>query len=153
MYYLAPYKNSEVFDRWIEGLIKSGYKGNPSNYYKIIEENRLSGNEIKELILNKRVSGKVSVILKKKGSSKVFGLGWSHSISDEGEFVYHHPFGKTHKGKSWVDGDTLCYQFESLYDGIKYCAEIYKNPEGTKDKLSEYLSLADFNIRSFSIAE
>ena len=141
MYYLAPYKNSEVFDRWIEGLIKCGYKGNPSNYYKIIEENRLSGNEIKELILNKKVSG------------KLFGFLWSRSRNDEGEIEYTYIDGGTHKGKSWVDGDTLCYQFESLYDGIKYCAEIYKNPEGTKDKLSEYLSLADFNIRSFSIAE
>ena len=153
MYYLFPLKNSEAFDRHIKGLIKAGYKGNPSNYYKIIEENRLSGNEIKELILNKKVSGKVSVILKKKGSGKVIGLGWSHSISDEGEFVYHHYFGKTYKGKSWVDGDTLCYQFESLVDGIKYCAEIYKNPKGNKDELSEYLSLTDFWIFPFSISE
>jgi len=153
MYYL-PHKNSEVFDRSIEGLIKSGYKGNPSDYYKIIEENKLSGNEIKDLILNKKVSGKVSVILKKKkGSSKVFGLGWAQSKSDEGEFVYHHHYGKTYKGKSWVDGDTLCYQFESLYDGIKYCAEIYKNPEGNKDELSEYLFLTDFYIYPFSIIE
>ena len=141
LYYLAPYKNSEVFDRFIEGLIKAGYKGNPSNYYKIIEENKLSGNEIKELLLNKKVSG------------KLFGLKWAQSRNDEGEFVYHHHFGKTHKGKSWVDGDKLCYQFESLYDGIKYCAEIYKNPEGNKDELSEYLSLTDFWIYPFSIIE
>ena len=153
MYYLTPHKNSEVFDRFIEGLIKAGYKGNPSNYYKIIEENKLSGNEIKDLILNKKVSGKVSVILKKKVSGKVFGLGWSQSRNAEGEFEYTHFSGKTHKGKSWVDGDTLCYQFESLYDGIKYCAEIYKNPEGNKDELSEYLFLTDFYIYPFSIIE
>ena len=141
MYYLSPYKNSEVFDRTIEGLIKAGYKGNPSDYYEIIEENKLTGNEIKELILNKKVSG------------KALGFKYSSSRSDEGEFEYTHFSGKTHKGKSWVDGDTLCYQFESLWDGIKYCAEIYKNPEGNKDELSEYLFLTDFYIYPFSIAE
>jgi hypothetical protein len=141
MYYLAPHKNSEVFDRGIEGLIKAGYKGNPSNYYKINEENKLSGNEIKELILNKKVRG------------KALGFEWSSSRSDEGEFEYTHYDGRTHKGKSWVDGDTLCYQFESLYDGIKYCAEIYNNPAGNKNELSEYLSLTDFWIYPFSIIE
>ena len=141
MYYLAPYKNSEVFDRVGEGLIKAGYKGDLSNYSKIIEENRLSENEINELILNKKVSG------------KTLGLAWSGSSNDEGEFEYTHYSRVTHKGKSWVDGDTLCYQFESLYEGIKYCAEIYKNPEGNKDALNEYLSLTDFWLYPFSIIE
>ena len=141
MYYLAPYKNSEVFDRLIEGLIKAGYKGNPSNYSKIIEENRLNGNEIKELILNKKVSG------------EALGFAWSQSSNDEGEFEFTYYDGSIYKGKSWVDGDTLCYQFESIYDGIKYCAEIYKNPEGNKNELSEYLSLTDFWIYPFAVIE
>ena len=141
MYYLSPYKNSEVFDRSIEGLIKAGYKGNPSNYSKIIEENRLNGNEIKELILNKKVSG------------EALGFAWSQSSNGKGEFEFTYYDGSTHKGKSWVDGDTLCYQFESIYDGIKYCAEIYKNPEGNKNELSEYLSLTDFWIFPFAIIE
>ena len=141
MYYLTPFKNSEVFDRTMEGLIKAGYKGDLSDYYKIIEENKLSGNKIRELILNRKVSG------------RLYGVGWSQSRSNEGEFEYTHYDGRTHKGKSWVDGDTLCYQYESLYDGIKYCAEIYKNPEGKKNELSEYFSLTDFWLCTFSIIE
>jgi hypothetical protein len=141
MYYLTPFRNSEVFDHTMEGLIKAGYKGNLSDYYQIIEENKLSGNEIKELILNKKVSG------------KIYGVVWFQSKSDEGNFEYVHHYGRTHKGKSWVDGDTLCYQFESLYDGIEYCAEIYNNPAGNKKELSEYLSLTDFWIYPFSIME
>lgn len=141
MYYLAPYKNSEVFERSIEGLIKAGYKGNLSDYYKVIEENKLKGNEIKESLLNKKVRG------------KAWGFEWSQSRSDEGKFEYTYFDGRTHKGKSWVDGDALCYQFESLYDGIKYCAAIYKNPAGNKNELSEYLSLTDFGLFQFSIIE
>ena len=138
MYYLSPYKDSEVFERLMEGLKKAGYKANALDYYKIIEENRLSGNEIKALILNKKVKG------------KALGLEWSSSRNEEGEFEYTHYDGRTHKGKSWVDGDELCYQLESLYDGLKYCAEIYKNPEGDKNELSEYMSLTDFWLYLFS---
>ena len=125
----------------MEGLKKAGYKANALDYYKIIEENRLSGNEIKALILNKKVKG------------KALGLEWSSSRNEEGEFEYTHYDGRTHKGKSWVDGDELCYQLESLYDGLKYCAEIYKNPEGDKNELSEYMSLTDFWLYLFSVLE
>lgn len=125
----------------MEGLKKAGYKANSLDYYKIIEENRLSGNEIKALILNKKVKG------------KALGLEWSSSRNDKGEFEYTHYDGRTHKGKSWVDGDELCYQLESLYDGLKYCAEIYKNPEGDKNELSEYMSLTDFWLYLFSVLE
>ena len=141
MYYLSPYKDSEVFERLMEGLKKAGYKANSLDYYKIIEENRLSGNKIKALILNKKVKG------------KALGLEWSSSRNDEGEFEYTYYDGSTHKGKSWLDGDTLCYQFESIYDGLKYCAEIYKNPEGNKNELSEYMCLTDFWLYLFSVLE
>ena len=82
----------------------------------------------------------------------MLGFKWSRSKNDEGVFEFTY-FKRTHKGKSWVDGDTLCYQYESLYDGIKYCAEIYKNPEGKKNELSEYFSLTDFWLYTFSIIE
>ena len=57
MYYLVPLKNSEVFDRGIEGLIKAGYKADPSNYYKLKKENKLTGQEIRELIFGKKIEG------------------------------------------------------------------------------------------------
>jgi len=107
----------------------------------MIEENKLTEDEIKNLILNKNVSG------------KVFGLEWIQSRNDEGKFEYRDYFGRTHIGESWVDEDEICYQFESLYDGIKYCAEIYKNPEGNKNELSEYLYLTDYWLTTFSIIE
>jgi hypothetical protein len=129
-------------------LIKAGLKGNSSDYYKVIKENKLSGNEIKELLINKKISGKL----------KKLKLEWSISISNKGEceykLIYGEKYRKTNKGKCWVDGDALCFQFdESLYDGLKYCAEVYKNPEGSKNKLSEYMYLTDFWLFPFSIME
>ena len=142
MYYLSPYKNSDVFVRGIEGLIKAGLKGDTSDYCQIIDKNKLSGNEIRELLLNKN----------KKISGKVFGYEWFISIRNKGECEYK-LYGKTHKGRVWVDGDTLCYQFETLYDGMKYCGEVFKNSEGNKNKLCEYSYLTDFWLLPFSVVE
>jgi hypothetical protein len=128
-------------------LIKSGLKGDPSNYYKLIKENKLSGNEIKGLLINKKIGGKL----------KISKLEWSISISNKGECEYKRVYGgkyrKTNKGKCWVDEDALCFQFESLFDGLKYCTEIYKNTEGNKNELNEYLYLTDFWLLPFSIME
>ena len=71
MYYFAPYKNSEEFDRFMEGLIKAGYKGNPSNYHKLKKENKLTGQEIQELIFGKTMEG------------NIFDAEWSVSTNED----------------------------------------------------------------------
>lgn len=140
MYYLFPHKNSEVFDRWIEGLIKAGYKGNPSNYNKIIQENKMTGQEIRELIVGKTITG------------YRFGKPWTTKINKSGEFE-HTFLSSVHKGKIWIEGDAACRQYETHLDGLKGCEDIYKNPEGDKKTLSEYLLLTDYLILPFSIKE
>ena len=142
MYYLSPYKNSELFDRAIEGLIKAGYKGNSSDYYKIIKENKLNGQEIKELMLGKTQSG------------YFFGNPWSMNRNNNGDVEITDIFGGViDKGKTWIEGDAICNKFEKRYDGIKDCSDIYKNPEGDDIGLSEYISLTDYWMLPFSIIE
>jgi hypothetical protein len=41
----------EVADRLADGLLKAGLKGQSSGYYKIYEENRMTGKELRELAL------------------------------------------------------------------------------------------------------
>ena len=53
LYYLYPFKDHQVFDRLIEGLIKAGFDGDPSDYFKVEKQNRLSGQEIRELLMGK----------------------------------------------------------------------------------------------------
>ena len=48
IYFAWPFKNVEVFDRLAEGLVKAGLRGDPSDYYKVVEENKLTGKEIRE---------------------------------------------------------------------------------------------------------
>jgi hypothetical protein len=141
MYYLVPLKNSEVFDRAIGGLIKAGYKGNPSNYYKLKKENKLTGQEIQELIFGKKIEG------------TYFHVPWSLTTNKDGESEYDNKFYGNHKGKSWIEGDTVCNQYESLFDGLKYCSEIYKTSEEDNMTSSKYLLLNDFMLSVFSIKE
>lgn len=47
----GKFRDPEVNERLASGLLKAGLPGEPSEYYKIYEENRLTGKELKELIL------------------------------------------------------------------------------------------------------
>jgi len=141
MYYLIPLKNSEVFDRLIEGLIKAGYKGNLSNYYKLKKENKLTGQEIRDLLFGKTIEG------------NYFYIPWSITTNKDGESEYANKYYGIHQGKSSIEGDTVCNQYESLYDGLKYCSEVYKNSEGDNMISSKYLLLNDFMLSPFSIKE
>ena len=139
MYYLVPLKNSEVFDRGIEGLIKAGYKGKPSNYYKLKKENKLTGQEIRELIFGKKIEG------------TYFYIPWSLAINKSGESEYANKYYGNHQGKSWIEGDTVCQQYESLFGGLKYCSEIYKTSEKDNMTSKKHLLLTDFMLSPFSI--
>ena len=139
MYHLTPYKNSEVFDRYIEGLIKAGFKGNPSDYHELKKDNKLTGQEIRELIFGKTIEG------------SYFNIELSIAINKDGGTEYSNAFFGNYKGKSWIEGDAVCSQYEFHYDGLEYCYEVYKIPEGDKMKSIEYLLLTDFMLAPISI--
>ena len=48
--YFYPFKDPELDKLFADGLLKAGIKGEPSGYYKIKEENRLTGDEIRQLL-------------------------------------------------------------------------------------------------------
>jgi hypothetical protein len=88
----------------------------------------------------------------KKKSGYAFGFTWSTIPIKNGKFEITDPLGNE-KGTEWVEGDSLCLQYETRYDGIKHCADIYKNPEGDEILMNEYFLLYDFWFFPFSIME
>lgn len=126
------------YSLYLEGLIKKGYKGNPSGYYKIHKENKMTGQETQNLIFGKTMAG------------FAFGTPWAKKINISGESETT-DFQGNHKGKIWIEGDEVYEQYETRYKGLIDCCEIYKNPEGDKKSLSEYLLLTDWWILPFSI--
>jgi hypothetical protein len=62
-------------------------------------------------------------------------------------------FGISDNGKSWIEGDMVCNQYNMTYDGVKFCADVYANPDGNFDQKNQYLLVSDAIIFPFSIKE
>jgi len=149
LYDFFPFKDHKVFDRFIDGLNKAGFEGNPSDYYKVEKKNRLSGQQIKELLFGKIVIGFNPAI-----SSIEVGAKVSFQWTAGGDFEFSCPtmaFFK--KGKSRIEGDSICNQSEDLYDGIKECMDVYYITEGNDDAKNQYLYVGDSWLTTISIKE
>lgn len=105
------------------------------------KKNKLAGKEIQRLLFGKTISG------------NVFGFPWSTNINENGELKHNHITGAIFKGRAWVEGEAVCFQYEKRFYGIKNCAEIYRNAEGSDKNLSEYLELTEYYLFPFSVEE
>jgi len=137
IYYQYGFRNSEVFERFIEGLIKAGYKPKTTGYTKFDKNRKLTGEEIKKLLFGHTETG--------------FYGGIIYSIDRElnGELVLALGQYKD-KGISWIKNNQVCYKFEISYNGIEQCADIYINPGGDSAKKNEYIRVADYWYFFFS---
>lgn len=55
------------------------------------------------------------------------------------------------RGKSRIEGDTICHQFEKLYWGLEFCGTVFKNPKGTNESKDEYFFCNDIGFEPFSL--
>jgi len=141
LYNAWPFKDSKVFDRLAQGMVKAGLPGDPQNYYKLSEENKLSGQEIRELMFGKKSTGYVY---------GMEALKYSYDIRDDGELEYSYR-GKNYAGKAWIENENICLVREKYLGGLKSCSEIYNNPEGDKLTKTEYFSVTDYGQFLFSV--
>jgi TolB-like protein len=129
-----PFKNLEVAERFADGLLKAGIAGERSGYYKVYAKNRLTGEEIRALVFGRKVSSWEGIINRTKDGKATISIGFIDSES----------------GKSWVEDDKLCNQWQTFRRGIKHCAPVFRNPGGTPDRLDEYLWITDRDFITFS---
>jgi tetratricopeptide (TPR) repeat protein len=152
--YFRPFKDKEVEKRFADGLIKAGIPGEPGGYYKIYQENKLTGDQIKDLVFDQTVTG----------FDIVSGKQWWIKRNKDGKATYRGPNGyvkgkvsdveeTSDTGQSWVEGDRLCNQWANLYGGLEDCFPIYDNPEGTPEKRDEYIGVAVYGFVPFSVVD
>ena len=91
-------KDRQVIDRYADGLIKAGWLGSPSEYYKIYEENRLTGEEIRNL-----VSGQEITIHE---FDRIYWI--DHSKKGRAKDI-----SRVREGKWWIEDDMLCYKWKA----------------------------------------
>jgi hypothetical protein len=116
--------------------------GESSEIYKISAENRLTGEEIRELFLGRKVTG----------FNLATGKQWWIERSQDGKATIRDG-DKSDTGKSWIEENTLCDQWDNLYERLTDCWVVYRNPEGTPEKNDEYLGAPGYGIYPFSQVE
>ena len=65
-----PFADPKTLDRIAEVLIRAGVPGNPTDYYRILKENRINRQEIKSLLFGRKITGKRIWNFDKKKSSQ-----------------------------------------------------------------------------------
>ena len=122
-------KNLEPISK---ALIMAGAPGSPTDYYKILKENRISGQEVKSLFFGRKITGTAM------STGKEVQWEWSKN----GDFQFS--MGNFQdQGKSWVEGDVTFIQYKKLFGGLPYGVTIYKNPDGSRDSKNQYLIVSD----------
>ena len=129
----------QIIAHMAEGFTKAGLPGEPSGYYKISPENRLAGEELKKLFLGRKVSG----------LNMITGQQWWIERGKDGKATIRDG-DKASNGKSWIEEDMLCDQWDNLYESLPDCWVIYRNPEGKLENQDEYLGAPGYGIYPFS---
>ena len=139
--YFFPFKDRVVADRFSEGLKRAGVKGRPGGYFPAYRENRLSGDQIKRLLFGSTITG-----------FSGDGQRWSIERKRNGDIAFRGsgPI-SADAGKSWIEGDTLCQQYQKSYWGLEICSTVFRNPKGTYEGKDEYFLCRDTGFLAFSV--
>jgi adenylate cyclase len=139
--YHFPFKDRRVADRFAEGLIRAGIKIPPSGYFPAFKENQLTGKEIKRLLSDATMTG-----------IDLDGQQWWIEGKSNGEITWR---GKgpipSDTGRSWIEEDLICSQFQKRFWGIESCGTVFRNPRGTYEGKDEYFTCMEFGFAPFSL--
>jgi TolB-like protein/class 3 adenylate cyclase/Flp pilus assembly protein TadD len=135
MMFSYPFKDLKIAENFIEGLIKAGWPGETSEYYKISEESKLAGEQIKTLVFGRKVASLQGLIERTKD-----GIAYCRQCIPTIDRVFSAAtFSDT--GKSWIEDDMLCDQWQKWLQRQKICSPVFRNPEGKPERFDEYLSI------------
>ena len=154
-----PFRDRAIVDRYAEGLLKAGLAPArvSGGYFPASKENQLTGEEIKSLLLGSRITG-----------IDQDGQQWWVDRKKNGEFTWRGPALKdpytqkiisaptlagpnSDRGKSRIEGDMICHQFEKSYWGLEFCGTVFRNPRGTNESKDEYFFCNDIGFTPFSL--
>ncbi len=143
-----PFKDRGVAERFANGLLKAAVPPAkiPGGYFPAFKENQLTGEEIKNLLFRTTISGFV-----------FYPQQFWVKFNENGEMTWNGPSmggGPTiESGKSRIEGDTICWQYEKRFGGVEYCATIFRYPGGSYEGKDEYFWCTDFGFGTFSVVQ
>jgi TolB-like protein/Flp pilus assembly protein TadD len=127
-----PFKDRAVAVRYAEGLSKAGAPGARSGvFHAAYKDNQLTGEQIKALLVGSKITG------------NNFGFGpWWIDFKKNGEFTWRGAT-RSDSGKSRIEGDMICMQFQKNWWGLESCSTVFKDPSGTNELKNEYFFMND----------
>jgi TolB-like protein/class 3 adenylate cyclase len=140
--YMFPFKDLEVSSRFARGLIKAGagLLGETLDYPKVSKKNKLTGEEIKNLIFGRAIIVASS------------GYEWKISFFENGKANYQASW-QSSDGAYWIEGDQLWIEWKYMYAGLKWSSDVYRKPSSKVKRGNEYFYINDWSIPSFSVVE
>jgi TolB-like protein len=140
----VPFKDRAVADRFADGLIKAGLPPGKiaGGYFPAFKENQLTGEEIKRLNFGSQITG-----IDPYGQWQ-----WWLDKKKNGEFTWRGggPI-SSDTGKTRIDGDMECTQFQKNLWGLEFCQTVFRNPRGTYEGKDEYFSCTDYGFVPWSV--
>jgi len=142
----APFKDRAVAERWAEGLRKAGIPpaNIPGGYFPTFKENQLTGEEIRSLFFGSKITGYIFY-------PQQFWMNYERN----GEFTWQGPSAlggtSSDSGKSRIEGDMICWQYQKRFWGVEYCGTFFRYPGGSFENKDEYFWCSDFGFSTFSV--
>lgn len=56
-------------------------------------------------------------------------------------------------GKTWIEGEELCYQWDGLFYDYKYCSPVFRNIKPSSDTPDDFLLATDWGVYPFSLVD
>ncbi|HUL22154.1 MAG TPA: tetratricopeptide repeat protein [Thermodesulfobacteriota bacterium] len=143
--YGFPFRDRTVADQFVEGLRKAGYwSGKISDRpFHPQKENQLTGEEIKTLLFGSTITGNLPF----EGRPQ-----WWMEHKEDGTFTSRgFPGISPGSGKSRIEGDLFCSQFQKGMWGLESCGTVYRNPAGKLENKDEYAFYMDWGFSHFSV--
>lgn len=137
-----PFQRLETLERLANAFIGAGLTAPLKPYYLATKQYRLTGEQIKALISNKRMIGVDRSVFSDVTEFQVT-RDQNAQIVRQGYLNYFRDGEKTR-----IENDLLCDPWRDLGD---YCVAIYRNPGGSPDVIDEYLFFTLMGTFSFSV--
>lgn len=131
------------FESYIaKGYLKAGVPGEIDDYYasRIFLEPKLSEDELKDAVFDHTVTG-----FDFRSREE-----WSIKRHGDGQALYSRE-GFSDVGRSWIEDDRLCNQWQHLYGGLKDCAPVFRNPKSTAEQKDEYIGISAYGFVPFKV--
>ena len=141
--YYSPFKDRRVEDSFFEGLLKAGAPNRSLVSLHVSKENQLTGDDLRAFFYPSTTTGFTGTVFG--------GSFFSQEIAKDGTVTLRPlGLGELDTGRSWLEGDTVCFQFQKAFSGMAYCSTIFRNQRGSPETKNEYIGFNDVGWTLFS---